>query len=548
MARRISILVALMVLMVGTASAQEARSALEAAMKAMGGTNLKSIQYSGGGWFCRIGQTYGLTENWPQYEVADYTRVIDYDAKWSREDYTRRQGKRPLRGQLPMPEEHVTSILSGKYAWDMKGDSPVLTGLYLYGIPYSDMRQLELVMTPHGFLKAALAASDATAATFPIVGPSDFGFSQFGREVTIVSFTMGKYRVNGTINDQNLVEVVDTWIPNPMYGDMNYEMRYTLYKDFGGVKFPTMIHVHQGDPNLNPAHDYYEIDVTDVKPNLAVAKLSVPEMVRTATVAPARVESQKLADGVWLLGGGAHNSVLVEFKNFVAVVEAPENEERSLAVMAEAKRLVPNKLIRYVVNTHHHMDAAGGLRTYLAQGTTIVTHESNVQYYIDILFHPLPWTLKPDRLAMYNPLFTSERGPLPIETVGGDYRHNATYVITDGERNMEIFHVQDMTLEMGYDPLFAQGNHSGDMLMAYLPKEKMLINADLYSPPAPGTESPASPTPQALTLYLNMRQLNLDVAEHVPIEGRPGTNDDFIKFLGKGALLSPSSAKDYRHP
>ena len=152
MARRISILVALMVLMVGTASAQEARSALEAAMKAMGGTNLKSIQYSGGGWFCRIGQTYGLAENWPQYEVADYTRVIDYDAKWSREDYTHRQGKFPLLGRTPMPEQHVTSILSGNYAWDIHGDEPVpLMRMYMDGVPYSDLRQMEIVLTPHGF-------------------------------------------------------------------------------------------------------------------------------------------------------------------------------------------------------------------------------------------------------------------------------------------------------------------------------------------------------------------------------------------------------------
>ncbi len=90
---------------------------------------------------------------------------------------------------------------------------------------------------------------------------------------------------------------------------------------------------------------------------------------------PARVESQQLATGVWLLGGGTHNSLLVEFKDYVAVVDAPNNEERSLAVIAEAARLAPEKPVQYVINTHHHFDHAGGLRTYLSQGTTIVTHE-----------------------------------------------------------------------------------------------------------------------------------------------------------------------------
>src|SRR5512141_3313081 len=99
--------------------------------------------------------------------------------------------------------------------------------------------------------------------------------------------------------------------------------------------------------------------------------------MRTATLPPVRAESQKLADGVWAVTGATHNSMVVEFKDFVAVVEAPNNETRSLAVIAEANRLVPNKLIKYVVNTHHHFDHAGVLRTFLSQGTAVVTHEAN---------------------------------------------------------------------------------------------------------------------------------------------------------------------------
>jgi glyoxylase-like metal-dependent hydrolase (beta-lactamase superfamily II) len=523
--------------LVETGSAQavkDVRSVLEASLAAMGGANLRTIQYSASGWSSRVGQTYGLAEDWPRYEVAGYTRVIDYDARWSREDYTRRQGKYPLLGRPPMPEEHVTSILSGNYAWDMRGDKPVpLTNLYLDGVPYADLRQLELAITPHGFLKAALAAKDATAITLPIVGPSDFGLSQNGRKVTIVSFTMGKYRVNGTINDRNLVELTDTWFPNPVYGDMDYEMRYTNYKNFDGVEFPTLLHVHQGDPRLNPAHNYYEYNVTDVKANVPVTPLPVPEEVRTAVAPPVKVASEKLADGVWLLGGGTHNSVLVEFNDFLTVVEAPQNEARSLAVMAEANRLVPDKLIRYVVNTHHHFDHAGGLRTYLSQGTTVITHESNKQYYLDIMFYPAARELQPDRMSLFNPMYMISRRPAPIETVanmaGGPGGGSAKYVITDGKRILEIFHVQDMAYELG-DQSYAQGNHSADMLMAYLPAEKILINADLYSPPQ-GAELPA-PTAGMKTLYRNIEKQRLDVAQHVPIHGRPGTNDQFLKILG----------------
>jgi glyoxylase-like metal-dependent hydrolase (beta-lactamase superfamily II) len=528
----------------GTAPAQtvkDVRSVLEASLQAMGGANLKTIQYSASGWSSRIGQTYGLAEDWPRYEVADYTRAIDYDAQWSREDYTRRQGKYPLLGRLPMSEERVTSILSGNFAWDMQGDKPMpLASLYLDGVSYADLRRLELAITPHGFLKAALAAKDATAITLPIVGSSDAGLSQNGRKVTIVSFTIGKYRVNGTINDRNLVELTDTWFPNPVYGDMDYEMRYTKYRNFDGVQFPTLLHVHQGDPRLNPAHNYYEYNVTDVKANAPVTIMPVPDVVRTATAAPVKVESQTLADGLWLLGGGTHNSVLVEFKDFVTVVEAPQNEARSLAVIEETNRLVPNKPIKYVVNTHHHFDHSGGLRTYLSQGTTVITHESNKQYYLDIMFYPAPRELQPDRMALYNPMYTISRRPAPIETVasqlGGPGGGSDQYAITDGERIMEIFHVQDMAYELE-DQSYAQGNHSADMLMVYLPKEKILVNADLYSPPAQGAPTPA-PTPGMRTLYQNMRKQKLDVARHVPIHGRVGTNKEFLKIMGQSTVQS----------
>ena len=543
MKRRVAVFSAFLGLAAGTASAQavkDVRAVLEASMKAMGGANLKTIRYTANGWSSRIGQTYGLAEDWPHYEVADYSRAIDYDAQWSREDYTRRQGKYPLLGRPPMLDERVTSILSGNYAWDMQGEKPVpLTSLYLDGVPYAELRQLELAITPHGFLKAALAAKDATAITLPIVGASDAGLSAFGRKVTIVSFTMqtsiGKHRINGTINDQNLVELTDTWFPNPVYGDMDYEMRFTKYKSFDGVQFPTLLHVHQGDPRLNPAHNYYEYNVTDVKTNVAVATMPVPDAVRTATLAPVKVESQKLADGVWLLGGGTHNSMLVEFKDFATVVEAPQNEARSLAVIEEAGRLVPNKLIRYVVNTHHHFDHAGGLRTYLSQGTTVITHESNKQYYMDIMFYPAGRELQPDRMSFYSPMYMISRRPAPIETVasfaGGPGGGAAKYVITDGERILEVIHVQDMAYELE-TPSIAQGNHAADMLMVYLPKEKILVNADLYTPPAPGATRPM-PNAAMKTLYQNMKKQKLDVAQHVPIHGRPGSNDEFLKIVGR---------------
>src|SRR5437867_4750678 len=389
-------LLALIVAMRETQRAEDARGVLQAAVKAMGTANVKTVQYSGTGFNSAVGQSFSPAEDWPRFEVTRYTRTIDYDAKFSREELTRRQGNNPPRGgggTRLQGEDQQVLIVSGNYAWNMDGQNAVpQPGQYLAGISVSEFRQLDILLTPHGFLKAAQAANPtAVSLTFP---GSPGAITQNGK-ATIVSFTaMGKYRVNGTFNDQNLLELVQTWIPNPVYGDMLYELRYTNYKDFGGVKYPTMLHIHQGDPRLSAAHNSMEITLTSVQPNVNVAAITAPDAVQKATAPAVRAESQKLADGIWLVAGGTHNSVAVEFRDFAAVIEAPLNEERSLAVLAEVSKLIPNKPVRYVLNTHHHFDHSGGLRTYLAQGATIVTHQANREYYEQVLFNPAPRTLQ----------------------------------------------------------------------------------------------------------------------------------------------------------
>jgi len=518
MARKLLVIAAFVALVIGDGQAQDARSVLQAAGAAMGVANLKTIQYSGTGWTAAVGQSFSSTTgDWPRFEVPSYTRTIDYDARSLREEYTRRQGNFPAQGGGGTPlqgEQRIAQLLSGTYAWNLDAQGMPVPQMrpYLDGTPVNELRQLEIMLTPHGFLKAAMAANPRTH-TMAIVGTSNDGLAGEGRKVTIVSFTaLGKYKVNGTINDQNLVELVTTWIPNPVYGDMLYEMRYTEYKDFGGLKFPTLLHVHQGDPVLNPAHNIQEIRVASVQTNVTVPPIAVPDAVRKATAAPVTVDTEKLAEGVWRLAGGSHHSVVVEFRDFVAVVEAPLNEDRSLAVIDAVTRLVPKKPIRYVVNTHHHFDHSSGLRTYLSQGTTIVTHQSNRDFYQQVMFHPAPRTLQPDRLALFYPMYMTSRRPMRIETV------NEQHVLTDKARTMELHQVTGV-------------QHAQGMLIVYLPAEKILINADLYSPPAQGAPAPA-PTAAMRALADNIRRLKLDVSRHVPVHGAVGTHEQFLKIVG----------------
>ena len=212
-----------------------------------------------------------------------------------------------------------------------------------------------------------------------------------------------------------------------------------------------------------------------------------------------------MAEGVWYIGGAGANSVAVEFRDFVAVVESPTNEERSIVVIDEVHRLVPNKPIRYLVNTHHHFDHLGGIRTFVAEGATIITHERNRDFYERVVFSPAPRTLQPDRLSL------TPRAPV-FETL------NERYALSDGTRVMEIYAVPGLA-------------HNQNMLIAYLPKEKILVEGDLFTPPAPGAPSPPVNASNR-TFRDTVQRLKLDVAQIASIHGRVAPWDEFTKVIG----------------
>src|SRR5213596_130305 len=165
MARKLCVASILLALIVAGDSlrAQDARGVLQAAVKAMGADNVRTIQYSGTGWNGAVGQSFSPQDDWPRFEVTRYTRTIDYNARYSREEITRRQGNNPPRGGGGTPlqgDQQQVAIVSGNYAWNMNGQNPVpQPGLYLAGVPVAEFRQLDLLLTPYGFLKAAQAAN-----------------------------------------------------------------------------------------------------------------------------------------------------------------------------------------------------------------------------------------------------------------------------------------------------------------------------------------------------------------------------------------------------
>jgi len=176
-------------------------------------------------------------------------------------------------------------------------------------------------------------------------------------------------------------------------------------------------------------------------------------------------------------------------------------------VIAEAKKMVPNKPIKYVVNTHHHFDHAGGLGAFVAEGTTIITHDVNKSFLEQSL--AAPRTVQPDKLAQSGKKATVEGMQ--------DKR-----VLTDGTRTMELFLIQGTV-------------HDDGIIMAYLPKEKLLVEADVYTPAAPNAAPPAQPNPLQVNLYDNLERLKLAVDQILPLHGRKVPLAELQKWIGKSS-------------
>jgi glyoxylase-like metal-dependent hydrolase (beta-lactamase superfamily II) len=458
-------------------TSQDAKSVISSATTALGANTLKTVEFSGSGFDYAIGQAPNPNSPWPKFNDKTYTRAVDLDAPASRMQRIRTQAENPPHGggQQPIIGEQTQNQVVAA------------------GSPQASALRDELMMTlPYSFLRSASAASDAT------VKSQTMG----GKKYTVLSFTgSNKAAVRGYLNSDNLVEKVETKIDNNVLGDIPFETAFSDYKDFSGVKFPTHIVQKQG------GYPVLDLTITNVKPN---APANISNAAPPPAAAAQTATSEKLGDGVYLILGG-YAALAVDFKDYIVIVEGGQSDQRSEAVMAEAKKLIPNKPIKYVVNTHHHFDHSGGLRAYVAEGAIVVTHQINKPYYEKIWQNP--HTIAPDKLSQ-NP-----KKP-KFETVA------EKKIMTDGNHVIELYHQQNY-------------GHNDGMLLVYLPKEKVLLEADGFNPPPQAlTKTPATISPYTANLEANIERLNLDVQRiipvHYPADNRKVMDKELLIAVGKG--------------
>jgi glyoxylase-like metal-dependent hydrolase (beta-lactamase superfamily II) len=461
---------------------QDTRTVLDGVSKALG--EVKSLQYSGSGAFFSFGQSFTPGEPWPRFGLKSYTRTIDYETPALRDEVVRAEGDPVARGGgLPIPGgQRLTTAVSGTLAWGQLGEGPVNPAPAAVGD-----RLHQLWITPQGLIKAALKYNATVQAQ-----------EEGGKKTTTIALTApGQFKVRAVVDDKNLVEKVESWNTNPVLGDMLTETVYADYQDFGGVRFPTKITQKQGG---FPTVDLTISKVTANPP----ADIQPPDNVRQASI---KVQADKVADGVWYLTGGTHHSVLVEMSDYLVVIEGPQDDARAAAVIAAVKNLVPNKPIKYVVNSHHHFDHAGGLGAFAAEGATIITHDSSKAFLEQSL--AAPRTIQPDKLAQSGKKATVEGMP--------DKR-----VLSDATHSVELYRIQGNT-------------HADGLIMAYLPKEKLLVEADLYTPAPPNTAPPAQPNPASVNLYDNIQRLNLAIDQILPLHGRKVPLAELQQWIGKAS-------------
>jgi glyoxylase-like metal-dependent hydrolase (beta-lactamase superfamily II) len=463
------------------AAAQDAKAVVAAASKAMGVDNLNSITYSGTARNGAFGQSKAIGEPMGAAnltQITKYTRAINF-------------------GSPSDPAALVSRATGPTQPPTVPGVPAPMPGVFNQNVSGQQLANnwnqggLNFWTTPWGFLKGA-AANNATVR------------QQGGQQVVSFSPASPKspsgqmYTVTGYINNQNLVTKVETRVDNAVVGDLLVEFEYSNYQNMNGVQVPTRIVQRQAGM---PTFDAAISAATANPPNLAELLTPPPAPARgggpgggapapgaaapqggRGAAAPgagapggaaaqggrgaagagaggpqggagqAAAPAEKLGEGAFKIAGQNYHSLAIDMGDHILVVESGQSDARGMAVMAAAKEAIPNKPIRYVVNSHPHFDHASGLAAAVAEGATILTHRNNEQVLERLLSGPR--TLIGDSLSKA----TNRR--VSVDGIGDrDVRKGSNGKV------VELHHIPN--------------EHSDGMLVVYLPAEKVLWSADI---------------------------------------------------------------------
>jgi glyoxylase-like metal-dependent hydrolase (beta-lactamase superfamily II) len=426
--------------------------------------SVKTLVLEGEGTHWNVGQDMTIDATGQTFAVTGYRRAVDLAGGRVRVQQTRTPNFLYFQGQAPQAQ---TFGLDGEVAYAVAPNGTASRA----GAPAARDRLVELHHHPLVLVRAALGGN-ASVANVRAEGSEQLV------DVTVPGSGPFTLAVDAATHLPTLIRSTSA---HPNLGDVVIETSFSEYASTSGVQLPQRL-VTRTDrfksAELRLARATIDGDTGD---------LAAPETARAAPppapVAP-NVAAEVVAPGVWLLGGQSHHSALIELSDHLMLVEAPQSEARTQAAIAKARELVPGKPLTRLVSSHFHFDHSAGLRAAVAEGLTVLTHQGNVAYYEEAATRS--FTLQPDALARAN-------RPLTVEGVS-DAR-----VIEDKARRVELYHI-------------AGNPHADTLLMVYLPQERLLIEADAFSPGS-------AVHPYAANLLENIQTRKLRVDRIVPLHG-----------------------------
>ncbi len=461
-----------------------AMAVVEAALRAVGGRAAVEaadrLVMEGEGEVFALGQNRTLESELPVYQLTEVRRDVDLAGGRSRQEQF-------LTSRYWGPRKFIAS-LDGDVAFDVAEDGSATRA------SDSDARdrRLELRHHPIAMLRAALAPGAAVSGRRQVEG----------REVVDIRVPDGERFALAVAPATGLPVAVTSNIDYYNLGDAVLVTEFADYRAAGDLMLPALI---TSRVDRQTASVLRVSKNTVNGPKGGGGDLAAPAAVRSTPAAALQVTVDELASGVWRLNGTTHHSVLVEFADHLTLIEAPMDGAYTLAIIARARQVRPDKRLTHVVVTHHHFDHSGGVRAAVSEGLTVIAHEK-IQPFLEAMM-ARPHTIAPDALAR-NPR------PFRMDAVG------ARTVLRDSMRTMELHAVDS--------------EHAEGMLVAYLPRERLLVEVDLYTPRRP--ESPPLRSYTATAALLDaMKAQRMKVERVVPLHRDVVPFADMVAAAAKDA-------------